>query len=404
MSIFKNLEKITDKISEIILNLKGDEDIKLIIGNGVYPVTSLQDRESIVDQENDYGIDKKYLDDYKKERLIFRRFERIRHITSNTKLSYAYFLLYEIIRHQKVSTITTTNYDLFLDSMLEKFPGFYGPSNFKYIKNPIFNDSQEQRTSSYYFPESKYFQKIPEKSLRNDYTYLWKIHGDLEHTKFENCEHIIKLPPFIIDLFDYTYYNNFDINFFHDNLYFKGSKIHNNYLLNETRIIKETGFLRHYIDLNYPGINRDAINGSIDDLNNLDNTKAILILGFLGHHQTSEKFGYYEELVGRYLLEKINDSNYKDKFFLIINTEQATRKKEIINQLKKIGKINAFWEEFENNNKDNYLECPPVVFLSRLINKLSKDTTYKNSININNEYDRIETPVYFLYPRLKKDS
>lgn len=254
------IEQLVDLIYDIQTG-GSKRTIKLVIGDGFYSQKGIKSRSIIIEDIKSQG--KEIINERDEDRYCWQTYEKYRWDTLNNLPVKRYFYTHHFCREGLISSIITTNYDLYFDSIFTKYPLPQG-----YILNPAIDDNEDSGEG--------FYGKI---SASNDKLRLWKIHGSFSHISFINSSyghgHIFKLPNFAIC---YPADNPID-NYGLPSHAFMGA----------SSLQCDCDRIAHFIDMNF--INRipfeQAINGSIQELDK-DDTGLVICLGFTGRYNPSD--------------------------------------------------------------------------------------------------------------------
>jgi hypothetical protein len=254
-------------------------EIKFVVGDGIQPVQSLLSPLRIRDELTTRLGRPPTPGEESRER--WKYYEYARFHTFNSSPGFAYFLLVHLANAGLVTSITTTNYDSYLDSLSLRIE----PWNI----NPC------ARKGDYCW-EDYYSQNAV--GLRR----AWKIHGSLSHVLFHGCSdpvrpHIFRLPHFPVYNSVGAMRRSFNFSANHDHLSYIGMR-HGIPSLNYER--QKAGDAHHFLDWEL-GDRRKAfkteIEASIDDLLS-SSTRAIVMIGFTGYYDNRKPDDpFNEELV-----------------------------------------------------------------------------------------------------------
>ncbi|MBF0555716.1 MAG: SIR2 family protein [Nitrospirae bacterium] len=276
---------LVDEIATHLVDVKRGArpaKVKLIVGDGIAPISGIYSREKILTDRNLIGT-LGVADQREQDRACWIQYERYRYTTDNEVPAGPYYALWRMLEEGLVNAIITTNYDQHFNSMLSRDPVGVG-----YVLNPV-NGSTDYDHEGFY----------SDKTATSNKLRLWKIHGSLSHAAFFedplNELHIFRLPRFVVGFPEEDPCNSYGITSYHDHMGPEYTK----YRLRVPQSRDNCKYMRHFIDIN--GFQRshfqNLIDGAIADLTDPD-TAIILVLGFVGSYNTSNiSDPYNEELV-----------------------------------------------------------------------------------------------------------
>jgi hypothetical protein len=297
--------------SRIVANILRDKRKKLIfvIGNGFYPVSDIQNEEAFFKTVRaHYGASRvARWSEERRDRERWKYLEYARFYTYNITPSFGYFLLSYLIDQQHVKAVLTTNYDLFLNSVLDRT----SKPRDSYCFNPTIGDADFDWQG--YYSQGK--PTIPS-AVR-----IFKIHGSLSHVVFRNCRrqnnqpHIFRLPSFMVGFDTRQMRQDFGIKYLHDYLGHTGLKYRDATLVEDEEY---TGYYVHYIDWAVKGLctggvgYRDFFSKEIEfakrELEATADIGAVIIIGLTGYYNSTDLTDEYNEELSpviRSLLSKV---------------------------------------------------------------------------------------------------
>ncbi|MBM3332118.1 hypothetical protein FJY68_09785 [candidate division WOR-3 bacterium] len=198
------------------------------------------------------------------DRIRWKFHEHARFVSANGQPVKTYFYIVELARNDAIDAVITTNYDLWLDSLMMdgRFPA-------RGVLNPQADLGLADRSDGYYAIESR--ARVPK---------IWKVHGSLSHVSFRKCHCLFRLPRFIVGRADEGF-----VTF--------GRFSHRHYI--ERRggqspraecIAGDCGEYVHHLDTNYEGSVRDTfgpeITAACSHIANCSDRTCIILVGFRG--------------------------------------------------------------------------------------------------------------------------
>jgi hypothetical protein len=160
--------------------------IVFLVGSGILHISNILNDDQIISEVAKRSRISKNPTSRSFQEFRWRLFEYARYYTANTLPTLAHACIYQMITDGVCRDVITTNYDLFFDSIWEKYPKL----NIK--KNPVCTTG-EHNWDNYYSCR---------RTLRGNARY-WKIHGSLSHVVFRGKSltapyQIHQLPRFAI--------------------------------------------------------------------------------------------------------------------------------------------------------------------------------------------------------------
>lgn len=276
--------------------------LKLVIGDGIHPVQGLLSPERITsDYEREFG---KPPSGRQQARRQWDAYEVARFQTYNSCPSFGYFILFYLAKRGLISSIITTNYDLFFNSIADRL-------------GDVWQINPAASPSSYSW-EGYYSRPSPRK------TPLWKIHGSLTHTVNKACPsdehaHIFRLPNFPVTTAASRVSTVIRRKIRHNNLAYIGARYSISSLTSESG---GPGVSCHYLDWAF---NNDRscfcreIDRATQQLKSFPSAP-ILLIGFTGYYDRRRKNPWNEELA-----PVVSSLPPRTQIFYLLKDEQAAR-------------------------------------------------------------------------------
>ncbi len=178
-----------DEAARILSSAEPSHPIDIVVGNKIAPVP-LEARFTFFERT----LPLHNLDTAVVEKLYWNHLEYYRLRTSNGLPNINYLCLAALIRRGVVSSVITTNYDIYLQSVERRDPSF------RFHLNPCLRPEDTGWDSDGYY--SRWPWGWPPTTIRDGdgrlHVPLWKVHGDLGFVRWAHCDHRFGLPDFAV--------------------------------------------------------------------------------------------------------------------------------------------------------------------------------------------------------------
>jgi hypothetical protein len=249
--------------------------VTFVVGNELQPMRSIRRFSTIVRLMKDVLTARKdtaglaKLESEQKsaagqDRIRWKFHEHARFVSANGQPVKTYFYMVELARNGAVDAVITTNYDLWLDSLM-----LTDRRTSRGTLNPLADADYVDRSDGYYSSES------PNRAPK-----VWKVHGSLSHVSFRACHSVFRLPNFLVGRADEGF-----VTF--------GEFHHRHYIARQADSAPRgecmdgtCGEYVHHIDTNYDGAVRDVfgpeISAACSHISNCPDQTCVVLVGFRG--------------------------------------------------------------------------------------------------------------------------